>query len=364
MTQKQDAGRAWCAHGVAPRLAHSFVLVLSLELFERQRPQTGGSLMTRWLLRLLSLALCFGCAIEVSRAGTVYYGTAGGLNGTSIGKSAPDGSGFTSVITSNDFAGDIEIDSIGGKIYWGDSRNPAGTHSLYRANLDGTQVETLATVGTGIDGVGLDLAAGKVYFGSVSSGLFRANLDGTGQTQILSGSGGQFNDVEILGGQVYWSSLTTIKRANLDGTGVQTLVSSQSSIVGLDVVGGLGKMFWADQSSGLVQSANLDGSSVFQIDSGEFGARGVVADEVAGHVYWGLGSSLRRANLDGTNQQQFASGSPSILSLQFEQSVAAVPEPASAILVGIGVLGMMGYSRRRRSNRIQQAPGNCQDRGS
>jgi hypothetical protein len=241
-------------------------------------------------------------------AASLYYGL-----WSSIGRSGLDGSGYVNLVSSAGMVGDMEVDTAAGKIYWGDMTNPGGTNRLYRANLDGSNRQTLDTVTAGIGGVALDSTANRVYFGSME-GLYRANLDGTGLTQILSGY--LFNDLEIYAGKVYWSSVYDIKRANLDGTGVETLVSNQSSIVGLDVVGSQGKMFWADQSSGLIQSANLNGSGVFQIAAGQSGARGIVVDTDTNHVYWGQEPYLRMSNLDGTNLQSVNVGYLGVVELQ------------------------------------------------
>src|SRR5947209_6377806 len=61
---------------------------------------------------------------------------------------------------------------------------------------------------------------------------------------------------------IYWSSLNggDIRRANLDGSGQTTLVSGLSGPLGpaLDIAGG--QMYWSDNYSGDIRRANLDGS--------------------------------------------------------------------------------------------------------
>src|SRR5262249_53569806 len=61
----------------------------------------------------------------------------------------------------------------------------------------------------------------------------RANLDGSGQTTLVTGmTGGPAGPVlDLAGGQMYWTNVFagTIQRANLDGSGLTTIVSGLSS---------------------------------------------------------------------------------------------------------------------------------------
>jgi hypothetical protein len=239
---------------------------------------------------------------------------------TSVGTVNPDGTGDATLIASAGFVRDVEVDLAGGKIYWADATNPSGTFQVYRANLDGTGQEVIATVDSGVSGIGLDADAGHIYIGSIYR-LYRANLDGSSLTQLLSGY--IFSDVEVVGGSLYWSSISTIQRADLDGANVQILVSGQQSIVGLDAVDSLGQMFWADQSSGLVQSAALDGTGVTTIATGSGGVRGVAVDPVNGRVYWGQGGNVSNTALDGSDLQNFTVDA-SILGLHFAGGSASV----------------------------------------
>lgn len=248
---------------------------------------------------------------DSSQAGLARSLFIGGPN--SVVQSGLDATSIATTVGSAGFVRDVEVDAVGGKIYWGDASNPGGSNKLYRANLDGSGRELLATVDSGIGGVGLDLAAGKVYFGSITR-LYQANLDGSGLIQLRTGY--LFNDVEVSGGKVYWTDVYGVKRANLDGTGLETVVSGQQSIVGLDVAGALGSIFWADQSSGLVQEAALDGSGVTTIATAQWGARGVVVDSESGIVYWGRGDSLLSQGLDGSNFHNYGSVGVDILALE------------------------------------------------
>ena len=58
---------------------------------------------------------------------------------------------------------DIALDVAGGKMYWTGHR-PLSLDTIHRANLDGSQIETLVS-GLGLpNGLALDMAGGKMYW--------------------------------------------------------------------------------------------------------------------------------------------------------------------------------------------------------
>src|SRR5213596_4159748 len=78
----------------------------------------------------------------------------------------------------------------------------------------------------------------------------RANLDGTGQTTLISGLVGPGGiALDAAGGKMYWTdgdqvaNTGDIRRANLDGTGSQVLKTAFYP-VGIALDPGAGKMYW------------------------------------------------------------------------------------------------------------------------
>ena len=110
------------------------------------------------------------------------------------------------------------------------------------------------------------------------------------------------NDVAVGGGKVYWTEQTgessgTINSANLDGTVVRELVSIRSVPMGIAVDTAGSKVYWT-ASSGKIKRANLNGS----------GSETVLRDlsdptDIAvsnGFIYWTEGgNSIRRVNMSG-----------------------------------------------------------------
>jgi hypothetical protein len=71
-------------------------------------------------------------------------------------------------------------------LYWTNQTAPAG--DIRRANLDGTEEETIVPGLNTPDGIASDLAAGKLYStgGNAGANIRRANLDGTDLETLVS----------------------------------------------------------------------------------------------------------------------------------------------------------------------------------
>ena len=140
-----------------------------------------------------------------------------------------------------------------GKIYLSDWRG-----TIYRTGLGGSPVETLVFVDRAEGPIGLDLSRGKMYFGEEQ--VWRANLDGSQVEVIVRLNSTRDFEVDESGGKLYWASNGGIGRANLDGSQVETLFTENSFGLALDL--GAGKIYWTAWIDDEIQRANLDGSQV------------------------------------------------------------------------------------------------------
>lgn len=94
-----------------------------------------------------------------------------------------DGSNPTKIL-SGVYGYSVAVDMVNDKIYFEDKR------SLKRADLDGSNVETIAERATRIYGIQIDNEANKLYWGGRDTGeIYRADLDGSNKEVLKSGLG-------------------------------------------------------------------------------------------------------------------------------------------------------------------------------
>ena len=177
-----------------------------------------------------------------------------------------------------------------------------------------------------------------MYWTDIGSGkIQRANLDGSNVKDLLT-IGVVFTPVEIAldtaANKMYWTESTLadfmIQRADLDGSNVELLFTDlvSPSGIALDVAGG--KIYWTDIGTSKIQRANLDGSGVEDvITTGVIAPVRIALDLARGKIYWTEGSPadfmISRANLDGTGGEFLITGltSPSGIALALQP--AAIP---------------------------------------
>jgi DNA-binding beta-propeller fold protein YncE len=223
-----------------------------------------------------------GLAIDAA-AGHLYWTNMGNLkaNDGSILRSDLDGKHMTTIIPAGGTftPKQIQIDKVNGKLYWSDREGM----KVMRANLDGSNIETLVDTSEGdarpgpdarkwCVGIALDAAEGKVYWtqkGGDNAGegrIFRANVDvPPGQTAARR------KDIELLyenlpepidpvspgvrkepailfthlmegiglaidhkGRRMFITDFAgSVYRANLDGSDQKTLLFAQGNVTGI-----------------------------------------------------------------------------------------------------------------------------------
>ena len=229
---------------------------------------------------------------------------------SSIRRANLDGSNQQTPITSvpgriEDFA----IHAAGRKIYWSTRKRDPTTDrevsSLQRANLDGKNRETLITrVPERIENLTLHAAIKKIYWVehdwvTGASSIRRANLDGKNRETVVLEANSLVLDPT--GRKIYWTR-SGIRRANLNGTNPQILTNSRVDVFALDLPNR--KIYYSEWE---------------RIPSTD---REVV--------------SIRRANLDGSNQQNFATVNWVDIHLLENLVIGPPPGPPAADLTGDG----------------------------
>ena len=206
----------------------------------------------------------------------------------------------------------LTLDIDGGKIYWTNGRR-----KIQRANLDGSYIEPLIITGRSISSLALDVDGNKIYwtdnsgFVSFEGKVRRANLDGSYiETLIITEAAAFRLALDVDGNKIYWTDAfnKNIQRANLDGANIETLITTglgYPSGLALDVDGN--KIYWTNWDGANIQRANLDGSNIETLITGLGYPSGLALDVARGKMYWvnngdyGYLSDIQRANLDGSN---------------------------------------------------------------
>jgi hypothetical protein len=207
----------------------------------------------------------------------------------------------------------IDVDVVGGKLYWADLDGV-----IQRKNLDGSGgVETLIDTDIGPFDIALDLQQSKMYFSdrgtpTLDATLRRANLDGSDVETLVTGTAPAYIDLDLLHGKIYYahggSGPIFISRANLDGTSPELIYSAANDTVrgiALDLTDqkiyfGLKAQF---ALSSKISRANLDGSSFEDFLTGlseQEWPHDLALDREARTLYWSFSEGIHRVDLDLT----------------------------------------------------------------
>lgn len=173
----------------------------------------------------------------------------------------------------------VALDVPNGKVYWVDEADANDDGHIYRANFDGSDRETLVTMnGAGFRALALDLKNEKMYFYEVNNeDLYKADLDGSNATPILSGVYGYALLVDPEHDKIYFDEQNSaeLQRANLDGSNVETVDDDGTRIYGMAIDFEKEKLYWSGRDSGTIEEADLDGNNQVTLKSGLASPRGL-----------------------------------------------------------------------------------------
>jgi hypothetical protein len=208
----------------------------------------------------------------------------------------------------------LKLDHENGKLYWSDREGMR----VMRANLDGSELETLVTTGSGASdrrdlanwcvGIALDLAGGYFYWsqkGGDNAGegsLRRAHLampegeastDRTDIEVLFEGLPEPIDiDLDLEHGHIYWTDRgdDTINRAPIEIPAGSTarnredreiLIAGVREAIGVTLDLARGKLYFTGGTAGRVGMANLDGSKLVDLLTGSAGLTGIAVVELA-----------------------------------------------------------------------------------
>ena len=255
----------------------------------------------------------------------------------------------------------IAIDMAGGKVYWAEQIDKKRSR-VRRADLNGRNVQVVKEMGGAVRGIAIDSTKGNLYMTNARpngrGNIQRSKLDGSvfhwNYIDNLSPALSSPRDIalDVAGGKVYWTEDITdadtgketirIRRANTSGNQNVEVVREISGVPrGLAVDSAKGNLYLANTRGvrGNIQRLKIDGSrfhwNYIHIDKAD-SPQGVALDIAGGKVYWTEAGGIRRADLNGSNRQDVATGigSPVGIALRVAPvSTAAAAAPAAAMMV-------------------------------
>ena len=171
----------------------------------------------------------YGLALDPGNR-RIYWGN--DLRGT-IQAATLNGSGITDIL---DIGIDVPINfaiKVGGdKMYWINVERKAKGGKIQRANLDGSNFETIVTGLRGPHSIALDMMGRKIYWTADGNKIQRANLDGGNIEDIVPGLANVIGlALDPVAGKIYWVShdletgVGKIQRANLNGSRVKDVIT-------------------------------------------------------------------------------------------------------------------------------------------
>ena len=251
----------------------------------------------------------------------------------------------------------LALDLSANQMYWAQR-----TGGIRRANLDGSNVQTIVPLaaGQGPRGVALDPIAGKIYWACDPAKVIqRADLSGGNvETLYTASPSAELLGVklDLAGGKMYWvdAALATISRANLDGSDVEVIVSAGIyTPYYLEIDSQAGHLYWTDYYLANIRRSNLDGSdAVVLVDTWPANPVGIALDPAGGKLYWSLiDGEIQRANLDGSGIEDVVTGLPKAWAVELDLRTAEVPALSSwgAGLLIVGLLATGAVMVRRRT---------------
>ena len=197
--------------------------------------------------------------------------------------------------------------------------------AVQRANLDGSDVETVVDFGVNLThgDLTVDLATERLFVADpITDRVRRADLDGSNRTTL----GGHQPTAEGVAhdgsGWLYFTALG-IHRLSLNGSNLQTLIPNlpwPQDIV-LDPEGSM--MYWVDHKSDKIQRARTNGHGIEDLATSRDGVRhpeGITLDLASRKLYWTDldRRHIRRASLDGSDKETVLSGLYAPYSVEFD----------------------------------------------
>lgn len=208
----------------------------------------------------------------------------------------------------------IDVDEVNDKMYF---VNTSTTRQIQIANSDGTSPSVIlnisGTLGTPHD-VAVDPAGGFLYFSTNNGGvgqIYRATLSGGSPTLLINSLPNTIKGISLdtQNGFIYWATGgATVGRANIDGTGATNIVTglSTANYIGFDFDSTIPpKLYWTEGGLQEIHRINTDGSDFERYYFGGFSPypTGIAIDPNARTIFWtdGQHNNIKRGLIGETD---------------------------------------------------------------
>lgn len=210
------------------------------------------------MLAGVSMQASYGMIVDT--ANSKLYISDSGAN--AIYRSDLDGGNFIIFRSGVDTPNGLDIDYQENELYWDTS------NGIQKASLDVEDQSQKVDVVTGQsndpDGLAIDQANRTIYWVNYNGGLWRKNLDGSGETELNPVVEG--GSVIVVGDRIFYDEYVEsgdirLKSADLNGASVTTIATNITRVVyGLGYEAASNKIYWGDRNAGTIMRANPDGS--------------------------------------------------------------------------------------------------------
>jgi sugar lactone lactonase YvrE len=237
----------------------------------------------------LVIAVWVSCVCDVAQAGKIYWAE---FETQRIRRANLDGTDIETIVTTQGGSPyNVAVDPTRRILYWTTNEEVDDTpfDSIWRARLDGSEVELLAQeIGRSTSDVTVDVGNGRVYW---AKGWISGDI--------------QFAAPRILVADVNQTAFSILYSAGCKPTGVtvgtvsHSIYWSDSGRCGFN--GEVPPRLWHATSDGALREVILSGPTSFMRN-----ATGIAVDEYSGHLYWtdwSLGI-VARSSLDGVTFTQ------------------------------------------------------------
>ena len=192
--------------------------------------------------------------VGVDRTNSKVYYTE---NGTStLNRVNINGTGNETVVASaGSGARGLSLDLVNQEVYWVSFQANTISKADYTLSPPVSPTTILSGRDTPADVV-LDIGGGKMYWNEVGSTntIFRANLDGSSIQTLVTGTSANFMAIDTLYSKIYWTNFSaqSVMRANLDGSNQETVYSVGLSVEGIAVDPHNQYIYYAESSNGTI----------------------------------------------------------------------------------------------------------------